>query len=161
MSFRLKNIRKDTYAYLGLSALVVVGITLFTHVQNIAIPARLRFTWQVFTGLLLLTTIGYQWFLMRKRWIKSADRSDLVSHRWVGVFATFLFATHAARVGHTWMLMLTAVFVAVALTGVLNKQILGFRTRWAYLMWFTVHVGMSAILAPMIAVHIWVALAYQ
>ena len=161
MNFHLKNIRKNTYALVGLFALVVIGVTLIARVQNMIVPARLHFAWQVITGLLLLATIVYQWLLMRKRWIRAASRADLVSHRWLGVLATFLFAVHAVRIGHTWMLILTMVFVVVALTGVFNKEFLGFRSRWAYLTWFTIHVGFSAILAPMIAVHIWVALAYQ
>jgi hypothetical protein len=115
----------------------------------------------VVTGISLLSALGFQWYLLRKRWLKTMTRFDLVMHRWIGVLATFFFALHAARVGHSWMIVLTIVFVLTALTGLMNKEVMKYPQRWMYLLWLGLHISLSTIMLPMIAVHVWVALAYQ
>ena len=161
MNLRVKQFSKNPYALLGIFAVVLVAIGLVTRAQNQLVPAHMQFIWQCGTGLMLLTAVGYQWWLMRKRWIGTMTRFDIVTHRWTGVLATFLFALHATRIGHTWMLATTIVFILIALTGVLNKEILHLKERWMYLLWLTLHISLSVIFAPLVAVHIWVALAYQ
>lgn len=161
MTSHLKAISKKNYAVLGLIALGAAAFSLAFQLQNRFVPSDLKFLWQTISGSVLLGLMGFQWYLMRKRWTGKISRADLVSHRWVGVVVTFLFALHAARIGHTWMVGLTIVFFLTALTGVLNKEVIRFSERWMYLLWLTVHVSLSVILVPLIAIHIWVAMAYQ
>ena len=74
---------------------------------------------------------------------------------------TYLFALHAVRMGHTWMTLLSVVFFLIALTGVLNREVLRYRQNWIYLVWLSAHIGLSAMMVPLVALHVWVALAYQ
>ncbi|WP_294222314.1 hypothetical protein [uncultured Shimia sp.] len=121
------------------------------------------FVQQVVTGALLLSLLSYQWVLFFKRVTKDNRnaRQVVVRHRWVGTAATLLFALHAVRFGHVWMSTLSAVVFLVALTGVLNREVLRYRSHTIYLVWLLAHIGLSAALVPLVAVHIWVALAYQ
>ena len=161
MNQQVKQVVKNPYAIVGIFAVTIAVIGIVTRAQSVLIPASFQFVWRCTTGLALLAVIAFQWWLMRKRWIGKISRADIVSHRWTGVIATFLFALHATRIGHTWMLATTIVFILIALTGVFNKEILRFQERWVYLLWLALHISLSVILAPMVAVHIWIALAYQ
>jgi len=67
---------------------------------------------------------------------------------------------YAARSGYTWMSAVTIIFFLIAITGILNKEILRFKTRNGYLIWLALHIGLSVSILPLILVHIWVALAY-
>lgn len=121
---------------------------------------NVQFAWQPVTGVGLLSTMIYQWYLLRKRWIGDMTRRDVVIHRWAGVVAVILFSLHAARLGHTWMMAITVLFILIGITGILNKEVMRYKTRGAYLMWFSIHIGLSVAIAPLIAVHVWVALSY-
>jgi hypothetical protein len=155
------SLRKNPYVSWGVIALIFAMLAIIFNVQFLIMPTAHAFLWLWVTGVLLLLVLGFQWYLLRKRWLKTMTRFDLVMHRWVGVLATFLFALHAARIGHSWMIALTVVFVLTALSGLLNKEVVKYPKRWMYLMWLALHVSMSTIMVPMIAVHVWVALAYQ
>ena len=110
-----------------------------------------------------MTGLCYQWILFFKRVLRDNKnaRRVLINHRWVGVGMTYLFALHAVRMGHTWMTLLSVVFFLIALTGVLNREVLRYRQNWIYLVWLSAHIGLSAMMAPLVALHVWVALAYQ
>ena len=161
MNAVVDRLRKNPYVIWGVFANILVVFAILSNVQFSLMPASRTFVWLCTTGVLLLSVLGFQWYLLRKRWLKTMTRFDLVMHRWIGVVATFFFALHAARVGHAWMIILTIVFVLTALTGLLNKEVMRYSRRWTYLLWLTFHVSLSTIMVPMIAVHIWVALAYQ
>lgn len=148
------------YAYMGLFAVVVAAVNLAASLQVIALPGVSDFLWQVVTGCLLLAVLLQQFWMMRRRWTSTLKRADLIVHRWAGVAAVFLFALHAVRLGHIWMTVVTVLFFVITLTGVFNKEILRFQTRAAYLTWLAIHVAASVSILPLIAIHIWVALAY-
>lgn len=118
---------------------------------------------QILTGVALLTGLCHQWVFFAKRVLRSNRniRQHQTAHRWVGVAVTLLFALHAVRFGHVWMSALSVLFFQVALTGVLNRSTLGYRSQTLYRLWLCCHIGLSAAMIPLIGVHIWVALAYQ
>ena len=151
---------KTRYALIGVFCVAFAAVSIATSFQNNFVPADIHFIWQCVSGSAVLFALCYQWYLMRKRWIGQMTRNDIVLHRWMGVTAVFLFALHAPRIGHTWMAAITIIFVLIALTGIFNKEVLRFKTRRAYLIWLALHIGLSVAIAPLIAVHIWVALSY-
>lgn len=157
------KLRQRPYANALFLALGLVVLALWSDGSlpaQLALPA---FDFQVVTGLLLLLCLMVQWILFGKRLLRSARnmRQHVVLHRWSGVAATLLFSAHAIRMGHVWMTMLSVTFFLVAVTGVLNREVMGYRSNVLYLMWLACHIGLSAVMMPLIAVHIWVALAYQ
>ena len=158
----IARFRSARYAPMICLALALISLA-FLEVSITWLNFRGRYAWQVISGSLLLTLLLYQWVLFFKRAFSGMrlGAGDLVTHRWVGVASTYLFALHAVRMGHFWMTALSLCFFLLALTGVLTRQVLGFRQNWLYLLWLTVHIGLAAAMIPLIAVHIWVALAFE
>ncbi|WP_270730606.1 hypothetical protein [Shimia sp. Alg240-R146] len=163
MRVLMATARRAPYAALILMALTLATVVILQEWQTGALGILSGFEFQIVSGSLLVTGLCYQWVLFFKRVTRDTRnaRSVLVSHRWVGVGMTYLFALHAVRLGHTWMTVLSLVFFLIAVTGVLNREVLRYRQNWIYLVWLAVHIGLSAMLLPLLGVHIWVALAYQ
>ena len=148
------------YAFFGFLGLCIVSAALILGLQGRWVPEDISFLWQVVTGVGLVAAMTFQWVLFYNRWTGQTRSQDLIQHRWVGVTTVVLFGLHAARIGHTWMLGLTILFLLIGVTGILNKQIMRYQTRGAYLTWLALHIGLSVAIIPVIAVHIWVALVY-
>lgn len=163
MRVLMATARRAPYAVLILMALSLAVLVIAQDLQSGALVALSAFEFQVVTGALLVTGLCYQWVLFFKRVLRDTRnaRAVTVNHRWVGVGMTYLFALHAVRLGHTWMTVLSAVFFLIAMTGVLNREVLRYRQNWIFLTWLALHIGLSAMLVPLVALHIWVALAYQ
>lgn len=155
-----RAIVQTPYAFFGFVGLCMVSAALLMGWQGRLVPEDVSFVWQVVTGVGLIAAMTFQWVLFYNRWTGQVRVNDVIQHRWVGVTTVILFGLHAARVGHTWMLALTILFLLIGVTGILNKQIVRYQTRGAYLTWLALHIGLSVAIIPLIAVHIWVALAY-
>lgn len=158
----LTLLRRSPYAPLILLSLVLTGLTFLELAPN-WIALRGTFNWQVVSGSLLVTLLCFQWVLFFKRGFSLPNlvSGDYTLHRWVGVAVTYLFALHAVRLGHFWMTGLSWVFFGLALTGVLTRQVLRYRQKWIYNLWIIAHVGLASMMIPLVAVHIWIALAYE
>ena len=164
MTALILRVRRRPYVLLGVMGLfvVVLAFTAETALQ----PKRWAgsLSWQSATGIALLAAILYQWVLL---WVRDrraparAQRRHYAAHRWVGVATTLLFAVHAVRFGHAWTSVLALTFIAVAATGLLNREVIPYRSRWLYHLWLWVHIALASALLPLIAVHIWIALSYQ
>ncbi|MBO9401868.1 hypothetical protein [Shimia sp. R9_3] len=163
MRILIATMQRVPYAAMAVWGLSLAATILFFEIKMGLLAPLSGFGQQVLTGCLLLGLLGYQWVLFAKRVRKdnSHMRQNLTIHRWVGVAATFVFALHAVRFGHVWMTGVSTVFFFIAVTGVFNRTVLGYRKNWMYLVWLFSHIGLSAALFPLVGVHIWVALAYQ
>lgn len=164
MTALILRVRRRPYVMLGVLglSLVVLLFTAGTALQPK--PWAGSLSWQVATGIALLAAILYQWVLL---WVRDrraparAQRRHYAAHRWVGVLTTLLFAVHAVRFGHAWTSVLALTFIAVAATGLLNREVINYRSRVLYHLWLWVHIALAAALLPLIAVHVWIALSYQ
>ncbi len=125
------------------------------------LPGESHFLWQVITGFLLAALLVYQWVLLYVRVFGGNVRRFYQAHRWVGVICTILFALHAFSFGYGWTNTLAIVFCLSAVTGLLNREIFSYRSVWMYKLWYWSHITLSINLIPLVAVHIWVALAYE
>ncbi|MGR3712961.1 MAG: hypothetical protein ACU0A6_07565 [Shimia sp.] len=163
MRVLMATARRVPYAALILMALSLATLVILQEWQTGALAVLSGFEFQVVTGALLVTGVCYQWTLFFKRVFRDnrGARQVLVNHSWVGVGMTYVFALHAVRLGHTWMTALSVVFFLIALTGVLNREVLRYQQNWIYLIWLGCHIALSAALLPLVGLHIWVALAYQ
>jgi|GEM_PF-1119353 len=155
--------KKQPYLIFGIFAIGLALAAVLEQLQGYVKPEVPKFLWQVITGVLLVVIVIYQWVLLYLRQTKRMKqmRFHYATHRWAGVSATVLFALHAISAGHMWTSALAIVFILVALTGILNREIIKYPKQWMYLAWFSVHIALSFIMLPLIAVHIWVALLYQ
>jgi len=140
-----------------------LGLLMVHHRDLVAGWQSNWFVWQVVTGLILTAMLIYQWALMAARLAQNAPASRRHHHwhRFVGVGMTVLFILHAVRFGYYWTSALAIVFLLNGLTGLLNKEVIRYRSRGNYLAWYGLHIGLSAILMPLTALHIWVALMFE
>lgn len=163
MRVLIATLQRSPYVAPVLLGLAFGAVVLVFDVKAKSLSRLTGFAQQVLTGSLMVALLAYQWVLFFKRVTRDARnaRQTLNRHRWVGVAVTFLFAVHAVRFGHVWMTTLSLCMFGVALTAVMNREVLRYRSNAIYLAWLVCHIGLSAALAPLVAVHIWVALAYQ
>lgn len=162
MTAILVRIRRRPYVLIGVGGLSLILVIFMAGIAFQPAAWRGGLSWQVWTGSALLTAILYQWVLLFTRRGKPArHRQHYVAHRWVGVLTTLLFAVHAVRFGHAWTSVLALTFIAVAATGLLNREVVPYRARWVYNLWLWVHIALASALIPLIAVHVWIALTYQ
>lgn len=161
MSTFILAAQKSPYLIIGLIGAVLVFLFHKLDVLVRTVPDRELFLWQVISGVLLTATIVYQWYLLLARICGFKTQSHYQAHRWVGAISTALFALHAVSFGYAWTNALAIIFCLSAITGFLNKEIIGYKSKWAYHLWYWMHVTLSVNLLPLIAVHIWVALAFE
>ncbi|MEM1302711.1 MAG: hypothetical protein AAGH17_09025, partial [Pseudomonadota bacterium] len=159
MTALVATFRQRPYVLLGLLGLALAALALMQVTRGWLTPSQVSFWWQSVTGTALLTGMMYQWvvFFQRLTGNTTRARTHFLAHRWVGVGVTFLFALHAVRTGHVWMTALAVVFLLVAATGLLNREVVRYRHQWMYLTWLGTHTLLSAIMVPLIVVHVWVA----
>lgn len=153
--------RKRPYLLIGCSGIVLIALFLQMGVMVKTMPVNVQFIWQVVTGLLLTMLVIYQCVLLIVRIVGANAKSHYKAHRWLGVFSTFVFALHALSFGYGWTMALVIVFILSAITGMLNREIVRYLKPWKYKLWYWSHVTLSINLLPLVAVHIWVALAYE
>ena len=119
---------------------------------------------QAASGLALTTLIIYQWLLLTGR--MSLQKLQVVrtryqAHRWVGVAAMVLFGIHAVRMGYGWTNALSLTFISLSVTGLMNREIIRYRSPWLFNVWLWTHIALASALMPLLLIHIWVALAYE
>lgn len=156
-------VRNRPYFFWGIVGGLMIMLFLWLSILAKSVPAHILFTWQVVTGLILTLAIAYQWVLLfvRMAHIQKSMMFHYKAHRWVGVTSTAFFALHAISFGYAWTNALAIVFCASAVTGLLNKEIIRYRREWVFNLWYWAHMTLSISLLPLIAIHIWVALAYE
>ncbi|WP_147124740.1 hypothetical protein [Shimia ponticola] len=163
MTTLVTTFRQRPYVILGVITLALAVLGLSQMTRGWLTPLQVSFWWQTLTGTALLAAILYQWvvFFQRLTGNTTRARGHYLAHRWVGVGATLLFALHAVRLGHTWMSALAVLFILVALTGLLNREVVRYPRQWMYMAWLAMHTMLSAMMVTLMVVHIWVALAYE
>ncbi len=120
--------KKQPYLAGAVIAILLALAAVLEQLQGVLKPHSPKFLWQVLTGLLLMVFVFYQWFLLYLRQTNRTQkmRFHYLTHRWVGVGATLLFAFHVISAGHMWTSALAIVFILTAITGILNREIISY-----------------------------------
>ena len=141
-----------------LAACILLGFSL-RHV----FPKSASFAWSVASGLILLGCILYQWmlFFARLQGRAAEARRHWSLHRYVGTAAILLFVLHAGALGYAMLSVLAVGFLIVAVTGLWNTEVAILRKAWLRRAWEIGHIGVSGLLMPLIALHVWAALAFK
>lgn len=143
-------------------AALAVSIILRDY-ANDATPREWLRLWRYVTGVALVGLLAYQWALFFAR--RSRDgaliRRRYKLHKYIGVAFVFLFVLHAGAVGSGIMGLISIGIILIALTGLLGAEVLFLsqeRLRKARLF---AHYAISAVIVPLILLHIYTALAYK
>lgn len=156
------QIIQKPYFVVGAIALSLIGLAQAFAVNQTLTQFVSPLGWQIASGVVLLTLTLFQWGLLYHRLKKNAVgvRRYYFLHKYLGFAIILIFALHAARTGYGWTSILFTVFVALAVTGLLNRGIMRYRAAWLHRVWLWLHIALSALLVPLVAIHIVVALAY-
>ena len=68
---------------------------------------------------------------------------------------------HAGAIGYAMVSAMALGFLVVALTGLWNPEVVILRKPWLRKAWEIGHIGVSGVLMPLIALHVWAALAFK
>lgn len=160
----LQSMRRRQYFWIGTAALclLTLGSMMGLRLQT-PMPKAMSFWWSVVTGTALLGCVVYQWALLLARLSGHKRRAAqrYRRHRQVGTAAICLFLLHAGGIGYALLTVMASAFLLVSVTGLLNSEVsIPSKSRlkqgWNYL-----HVAVSGLLLPLIAFHIWAALAFK
>ena len=163
MTFFVSPIRRTrVYFWTGIAGLCLLAYVMLTGHPLKATPKSFAFAFSVVTGTALAACIMYQWALLIARLSgqHQAARRHYRNHRYVGTAALYLFLVHAGGLGYALLTVLPMLFLVVSITGLFNAEVISMppalRRWWGYL-----HVGLSGLLLPLIALHAWAALAFK
>lgn len=158
---RIQVLHKS-YVIVGLTGLLLVWLAQALSVNGLLTQILPPLGWQILSGVALLALVAFQWGLFYNRLRKHASgiRRYYALHKYLGLVTILIFALHAARTGHGWTLALFIVFVALATTGLLNRGIMRYHPAWWHSVWLWLHISLSALLIPLVVLHVVVALAY-
>ncbi len=152
------------YLVVGLAGFAVLLAALLAGQSlRLWLPKAAAFPFSVTSGLILLGCILYQWALFFARLTgRTADaRRHWSLHRFVGTAAILLFVVHAGALGYAMVSGMALAFLIVALTGLWNPEVAILKKPWLRKAWEIGHVGLSGLLMPLIALHVWAALAFK
>lgn len=122
-------------------------------------------SYRLWSGSALLSLIAIQWWFLVPRLQGRRERSPTI-HGWsayLGVLAPVVFFMHSTRVGYGYMFVLSSVYLANLLVGMLDKTRLGYRStqeRFAKI-WVVGHVALSIVTVLLSLLHAFFALGLQ
>jgi len=114
------------------------------------------------TGLILGIFIARQFWLGRVRTHSQTTslKAQFVRHRWQGALAPLLFFVHSITLGYAYTLMLSVVFLANIVVGLLNIEVVRVRTPIYLTAWTVVHVSLAMATVGLAAIHVYVVYFY-
>ena len=121
-----------------------------------------RFAYKIATGALLGVFLSFQWLLAicRISGRMRAARALYPWHQTVGALAPALLFLHSTRLGFGYLVVLTTVFLANHLVGLVNPSAFP-RVKSVLSLWTIVHIALSVLLLALTAYHAWTALYYE
>ncbi|HLJ00979.1 MAG TPA: hypothetical protein VKT76_14795 [Bradyrhizobium sp.] len=152
--------------WLGIATMTVATGSLslkYGLAQWAKISATDRHSFSILTGFMLLSAIAWQWrlFFNRNKCAVSNEPFELTAHKWVGSLLFVFLFVHAAGWGASLQSFLTLGMAVVVMTGLFHVKILKLKFPKIGLVWEWVHFGVSAIMLPLMAIHIWAAFAFK
>jgi len=160
ISIQITQRRYFIYGVAGLFFILLAHLISMNQALTQIVPP---IWWQIGTGVLMLSLMAFQWSLFYYKVTKnvSATKSNAVLHKYTGILFMLMFALHTPRLGHALTLVLSIVFFAVAITGLLNRGFIRYSFRWMHKVWLWLHIMLSAALIPLTFLHIVVALMFE
>jgi hypothetical protein len=134
---------------------------------------RLRWPWlaqlqgndvyKQLSGFALLAFIAHQWHfsVLRARGLMRKAGGMIKRHKLLGAMAPVFFYAHSQQMGYAYQEVLSVVFFAIFVTGLLNFEITRVHKSWFQAIWITTHVGLSMALLFLLGYHVFISYAYQ
>jgi methionine sulfoxide reductase heme-binding subunit len=121
--------------------------------------------YKAITGFLLAAYIGFQWLLyfFRKQSHRTHDqkRQAYQLHKWVGAFSPLLFLMHSVKLGYAYLLILSILYFANFVLGLMNVEAIAARSKWYLQVWLVAHLTFSTLIVFLTVHHIWVSFYFH
>ena len=121
-----------------------------------------RFAYKVATGSLLAVFLSFQWLLALCRvggWLRAA-KALYPWHQTFGALAPVLLFLHSMRLGFGYLAVLSVVYLANNLVGLVNPSAFP-RVKAMLSLWTIAHIALSVLLVALTCYHAWTALYYE
>ena len=116
------------------------------------------------SGLALALLFGFQWMLTASRVLPGFRKYALqlaTLHKWAGAISPLLFYIHSSGIGYGYLGLLTYVFVANTLIGLVNLELVRKNSLWLFNGWMITHVALSMVLTLLMGFHIGIVFYYK
>jgi methionine sulfoxide reductase heme-binding subunit len=113
----------------------------------------------------LLLFLGAQWLLpaLRHQGKFRAAARLYPAHKQLGVALPVVYLTHSTTFGYGFLFVLSNIFFANLVLGLLNKDLLA-RLEWRRqygTYWLIAHVGLSVLTMALVLYHIYIVFAFK
>ncbi len=125
---------------------------------------QLEESYKRWSGLAVALFIAFQWLLTLTRvWKRIRHYSVKFTkwHKWIGAFSPILFYIHAMEFGYGYLALLSYLFFANMLLGVVNLDTIKSHKNWIFQSWMITHVAFSIIITFLMVFHIGVVFYYK
>ncbi len=151
-----------------------IGIFLFVlYIVQYFLPVKWMWLYELqehnqmykrWSGLAVFLLIVFQWVLTISRiwkrlWKYSAKLTTI--HKWIGAFSPILFYIHVMEFGYGYLALLSYLFFANMLLGIINLDVIKSKKDWVFQSWMITHVAFSIIITFISLFHIGVVFYYK
>lgn len=116
------------------------------------------------SGLAVFLLIVFQWVLTVTRVVKPLRKYSVTltnTHKWIGALSPILFYVHVMNFGYGYLALLSYLFFANMLLGVVNLDIIKSKKNWVFQSWMISHVAFSVVITFLAVFHIGVVFYYK
>ena len=116
------------------------------------------------SGLAVFIVIIFQWILTISRVSKRLRKYSIkltAWHKWIGALSPILFYVHVMNFGFGYLALLSYLFFANMLLGVINLDIIKSKKNWIFQSWMITHVTFSIVITFLAIFHIGVVFYYK
>lgn len=151
-----------------------IGILLFVlYIIQYFLPVKWEWLYNLqeynqmykrWSGLVVFMLIAFQWVLTICRvWKRFRIYAEKLAkwHKWIGAFSPILFYVHVMEFGYGYLALLSYLFFANMLLGVVNLDIIKSKKNWIFQSWMVTHVAFSVIITFVAIFHIGVVFYYE
>ena len=151
-----------------------IGILLFTlYIIQYFLPVKWEWLYQLqehnqlykrWSGLAVFLLIVFQWVLTLTRVVKSLRKYSIkltLWHKWIGAFSPILFYVHVMEFGYEYLALLSYLFFANMLLGVINLDTIKSKKNWVFQSWMITHVTFSVVITFLTVFHVGVVFYYK
>ena len=116
------------------------------------------------SGLAIFLLIVFQWVLTFTRVVKKLRKYSVKLtnwHKWIGALSPILFYIHVMNFGYGYLALLSYLFFANILLGIINLDVIKSKKNWIFQSWMITHVAFSIVITFIAIFHIGVVFYYK
>jgi methionine sulfoxide reductase heme-binding subunit len=117
---------------------------------------------KLISGLMLGSFIAFQWQLTFLRLTQNRKAKLYYSvHRTIGYAGPLIFYIHSTTFGYAYLAVLSGIYFANIVLGLIHTQWLPSRQKWITYSWLVAHCAFSVIVVVLMAYHGYIILIYN